>query len=123
MNKNITLGTIASVVTVGSILIIGWLQYSLSPSPALPQIDSAVIEKDLSDLNALSSELAISDFDDAVGGEIDLALDEVGEIRSATILNEEVAGLDNLSNDLTAISEEEASLRELDQALGEATAN
>lgn len=124
MNKNILLGVIALVVLSSAVLVVMKLQ---NPPSSPAKIDVASLEKNISDLNAIGSDEALVEQDEAINSEIDSALNDIGEITiegsSATSLNNDEASLNSLSNDLTDIAADEAALSELDQALGDAAAN
>lgn len=118
LNKNIIIGIIALLIITGAAFVIVQTRYSV-PAPAA-KIDGAEIGKKLSELNALDSDMALFGQDDAVSGELNNAVNEVGEISAATALSDDERGLNNFSNDLTDIFGDEAVSKELDQTLGEA---
>lgn len=121
LNKNIIIGIAVLLIITGAVFVIIQKQYSV-PAP-VAKIDGAAIAKNLSELNALDSDMSSFGQDDIVSNELNGALNDVGEITLTTTLNNDGQNLNNLSNDLTGIAGDEAALSELDQALGDAAAN
>jgi hypothetical protein len=117
LNKNTIIGTIILLVAAGVAFAVIRTQYSMEP-PAT--IDTAAIEKNITELNALNSDMSLFDQDDIIFDELNGALNDVGEITMTTIMSDDERDLNNLSNDLINISGDEEVLRELDNAMDEA---
>lgn len=120
MSKNIIVGVIILGIATGIMLVVVKNKYY---QPAPTAIDTTLLEKNISELNALDSDMVLFNQDDIVSDELNETLKEVGEITVATNLNDDEQSLNNLSNDLINIAGDEAALNELDQALGDAAAN
>jgi hypothetical protein len=118
LNKNIIIGIVVLAVAASAMLIVSRLQnYSSAP---VPGENGGFVGEDLSELNALSSDIDSLGQNNILFEEIDGALNELGEVVETSGLSAEESNLDSLSKDLSDISGDEAILKELDQALGEA---
>lgn len=118
MSKNIIVGAIILGIAAGIMLVAVKNKY-YQPAPAA--IDTALLEKNISELNTLEGDMTSFNQDDIVFDELVETLNEVGEISPVTGLGEEENNLAGLSQDINNLAQDESLFEEINQAASDSS--
>ncbi len=88
--------------------------------PAAPTaLDVSLLEKNITELNSLNTDMSLFNQDDVVLGELIDTVNEVGEISNETVLFEEENNLTGISQDINNLTQDETLFEEINQTANE----